>query len=150
MAETRQTFRRVEGFTSSFGMGWEVGISHGLHICRPSGAFSIIVPLYLGLTPQAKYLPPLRGSGSFRISVIPSEQLVAMKRPTAIGCESRDPQTSPESAPELTSLSRLRGSFDFARLGRAPLRTDERSEPPPECEGGRRGNSELDIGSRRQ
>ena len=56
-----------------------------------SGAFSIIVPLYLGLTPQAKYLPPLRGSGSLRISVIPSEQLVAMKRSTAIGCESRDP-----------------------------------------------------------
>ena len=65
--------------------------------------------------------------------------------------ESKDPPTSPESAPELTSLSRLKGSFNFARLGRAPLRMiDERSEPPPECEGGRRGNSEPDIGSRRQ
>jgi hypothetical protein len=85
-------------------MGWEVVVSHGLHICRPTGAFLFILALFLGLTPQAKYLPPLRGSGSLRISVIPSEQLVAMKRPTAIGCESRDPLKR-ESDPSSVTFS---------------------------------------------
>jgi len=34
------------------------------YFCRRSAAFSFILALILGLTPQAIYISPLRGSGS--------------------------------------------------------------------------------------
>ena len=39
-------------------------IASAPNFCRRSAAFSFILALFLGLTPQAMYLSPLRGSGS--------------------------------------------------------------------------------------
>ena len=39
-------------------------IASAPHFCRRSAAFSFVLALILGLTPQAMYLSPLRGSGS--------------------------------------------------------------------------------------
>ena len=103
--------------TRTEGEGEEVGVGHGRHICRPSGAFFVFLTIYLGLTPQAKYLSPLRGSRSEIARSgrqgAASEALPALVIPSEL-CESRDPPKL-ESDPSSGTLSgEVGGSFDSA------------------------------------
>ena len=72
-----------------------------LNICRPLRGLDILLPLNLGLTPQAMYMPPLRGSSR----VVSRNVLKAVKRaPEArqmisLGREPRKGETSQRMSP---------------------------------------------------